>query len=95
MDVVWTVNALRDLDQIQDDIAQNSPNAAFKLIDALISRTERLLTEHPLAGRIGRAQGTRELVIRDAPYIVVYRVNNRVEIVAVVHGARRWPESFA
>lgn len=29
------------------------------------------------------------------PYIVVYRVLSGVEIMAVVHGARMWPESFS
>jgi plasmid stabilization system protein ParE len=45
-------------------------------------------------GRRGRASDTRELVFADLPYIVVYRVTNQVEILAVVHTARDWPEAF-
>lgn len=47
-----------------------------------------------MLGRIGRARGTRELVFPDLPYIVVYRVTDSVEILALVHAARQWPEDF-
>jgi toxin ParE1/3/4 len=94
MRVSWTVPALRDLDQIQDFIALDSPAAAYKLATELIGRTDKLLTANPKAGRTGRAQGTRELVMPGTPYIVVYRVRDVVEIVAVVHGAREWPDNF-
>jgi toxin ParE1/3/4 len=39
-------------------------------------------------GREGRIAGTRELVVRRTPLIVVYRVQvGRVEILRVLHGA--------
>ena len=47
-----------------------------------------------MVGRIGRARGTRELILGDLPYIIVYRVTKRVEILAVVHMARQWPSKF-
>jgi plasmid stabilization system protein ParE len=37
---------------------------------------------------------TRELVFVDLPYIVVYWTRADVEILAVVHTARKWPEAF-
>ena len=94
MEVVWTTTALEELDTIQDFIALDSPAAAHKLASALIGRASALLSRHPLGGRLGRAPGTRELPVTGTPYIVVYRVHERVEILAVIHGARRWPESF-
>ena len=39
-------------------------------------------------------EGTRELSLPPSPYIIVYRVLERaevVEIVNVIHGAQRWP----
>ena len=43
-------------------------------------------------GRQGRIDGTRELVIHGLPYIIPYRMRHgRVEILAVIHAARRWP----
>lgn len=89
MRVVWTSGALADVDQIQDYVAQDRPIAAYQLARALIGRTNALLADNPLAGRRGRAVETRELVVTGTPYIVVYRVLDAVEVLAVLHGARK------
>jgi toxin ParE1/3/4 len=94
MKVVWTRAALSDLADIQDHVAQDSPAAAYKLAVELTQRPDWLLSDNPMAGRPGRARGTRELVFADLPYILAYRVTDRVEILAVMHTARQWPESF-
>ncbi len=47
-----------------------------------------------MIGRRGRDPETRELVITDTPYIVGYRVTNRVEVLAVIHGAQDWPDKL-
>ena len=94
MRVRWTLPALNDLDDIQDYIARDSPAAAYRLAQDIAGRTEALALS-PRLGRIGRARGTRELVFADYPYIVVYRLTEAVEILAVVHTARRWPQERA
>lgn len=94
MRVAWTRIALSQLDEIQDYIAEESPAAAYRLVDDIISRAERLLADNANAGRMGRVRGTRELAFADIRYIVAYRVTSRVEIVAVIHSARDWPQSF-
>ena len=94
MDVVWTTPALSDLDQIQDFIGRDSPAAAYRVTSSIIGKAARLLADNPMIGRRGRVNGTRELVIAGTAYIVVYRVKQDVEILAVVHGAREWPEGF-
>ena len=90
----WTRPALRDLDEIQDYVAQESPAAAYRLVNDLVERTQRGLGSTPKLGRIGRVRDTRELVLAGLPYIVVYRTTSAVEILAVVHTARKWPEGF-
>ncbi|WP_348232164.1 hypothetical protein [Trichocoleus sp. DQ-U1] len=46
-------------------------------------------------GRPRRVPGTRELVVTRTPFIVSYRViGDRVEILAAIHVARRWSDSF-
>ena len=46
----------------------------------------------PYRGRLGWLDDTRELVIPRLPYIIVYQVlEERVVILNVLHGARRWP----
>jgi toxin ParE1/3/4 len=53
------------------------------------------LRAHPEIGRRERVEGTRELAIPNTPFVVAYRIAaRRIEILAVIHGARRWPESF-
>lgn len=94
MRVAWTSAALADIESIQDYIARDSPAAAYKLTAGVLDRTERLLADNPTMGRAGRVAGTRELVLSGTPYIVAYRVRSQCETVAVVHGARAWPEDF-
>ncbi|MFM9912010.1 MAG: type II toxin-antitoxin system RelE/ParE family toxin [Methylophilaceae bacterium] len=55
------------------------------------------LSLHPLMGRVGRVADTRELVVSLTHFVVPYRVNmqkNLIEILALMHNARQWPESF-
>lgn len=95
MQVLWTRPALADVEALQDFIAAENPGAAWRLVDDLFDRTERLLGSNPHAGRKGRVLGTRELVLSGIPFIVAYRVTSRVEILAVVHSARDWPKTFS
>jgi toxin ParE1/3/4 len=47
----------------------------------------------PRRGRTGRKEGTRELVLTQLPYLVVYEVGEQsVTVLRILHGARKWPE---
>lgn len=94
MRVLWTTLALADIESIQDFIAQRSPAAAHRLATDILGRADRLLSDNPLADRIGRIAETRELIVSGTPYIVAYRVRDHVEVLAVVHAARRWPDQI-
>lgn len=78
---------------MQDYVAERNPAAAFRLVNAILDRTEHL-SQTPEIGRPGRVQGTRELVLADIGYVVAYRLRDGMEILAVMHGAREWPEEF-
>ena len=95
MQVVWTRRAYRHLDDIQDFIAHESPRAAEALANDILDRSDLLLANNPLIGRPGRVDETRELVLSGTPYIVVYRVRADIEILALLHSSRDWPESFS
>lgn len=92
--VRWTSPALADLDAIQDYLAERNPTAASRLANDILDRTDALLAANPELGRRGRIAGTRELVLPGTSYVVAYRLTGAVEILAVMHGAREWPESF-
>lgn len=86
--------ALSDLDELMDYIAQDNPEAATKVAGE-IWETTRMLSNHPAMGKPGRVSGTREMVVTGTSYIVPYRVvANEVQILRVLHGARKWPEKF-
>jgi len=92
MTIRWTPTALRDLGSLDAYIAEDAPKAAAANVERILSGIEAL-KRHPEMGRKGRVAGTRELVV--APYIVAYRtVKACMEILAVIHGARRWPDSL-
>lgn len=94
MRVLWTRAALASLAEITDHIAQHSPVAALRLVDEIPARVTTLLTDNPMIGRAGRVTGTRELVLSGTPYLVAYRVGDHVDVLAVLHGARAWPDDF-
>lgn len=94
MRIVWTQLALNDVQHVWDSIAQDHPHAADEVIER-ISKTVRNLISYPQLGRPGRVRGTRELVILGTPYLVPYRIKkDRLEILAILHGSRRWPSIF-
>lgn len=91
MRVRWLRKALLNLDQAASYIAQDNPKAAAEFVIRLRD-SALMLGEQPNLGRVGRISGTRELVIANLPYILPYRVrDNTVEILRVLHTARKWP----
>ena len=95
MRVRWTTPALRDLEAIGDYIERdNSAAVAARIVTTILEHVDNLAS-FPHIGRAGRVPGTRELAVVDTPFIVPYRVRDAdIEILAVFHGARQWPEKF-
>jgi toxin ParE1/3/4 len=94
MQVFWLKNALRNLDDIAEYIAQDNPLAAQQVVDLIIQQVNLLATQ-PALGRPGRVLGTRELVISNTHYLVPYRIkNNSVEVLRVFHTSRRPPKTW-
>lgn len=94
MKIVWTEPARQDLRTIFEYISEESPKAARSLLSDIKERVIPL-QDNPLIGRMGRVDGTRELVITGTHYILPYRVQaNQIQILAVFHTARKWPDSF-
>jgi toxin ParE1/3/4 len=94
MRIIWRRAALNDLESIREYIAQDNPKAATRVRAAIRAAVDPL-AKHPNLGRSGRVEGTRERIVVDLPYIVVYRVREEtVRILAVIHTSRQWPPRF-
>jgi toxin ParE1/3/4 len=93
MKIVWTRRATRHLQAAYEYWSyERSEDAADNMLGRIFSAVE-LLERHPELGRHGRISGTRELVLVPLPFLLAYRVKrNVVEIIALLHGARKWPD---
>jgi addiction module RelE/StbE family toxin len=91
--IEWTEQAARQLDQAHDYIAlSNGEDVAARITMQIVTSVEQLAA-FPMSGRAGRVPGTRELVIANTPFIAAYAIEQaRIAILAIYHGAQRWPE---
>lgn len=94
MIVRWTKDALDEFDSLMAANAAfgaDSPRRAALEIEEGLER----LTEFPRIGRRSNRPEERELVLRRLPYVIGYRVSeDAVEVLAVRHTARDWPDTF-
>ena len=94
MEVIWTKTAFVGLERARSYIAEDNPEAALRIHHEILAAAAQLGTM-PEVGRPGRVGGTREKVVSKTPYLIAYTVaDNRVRIVAVQHGAQKWPKRF-
>lgn len=93
--IVWTRGARLHLRAAYDyGSNERSFPASEKMLERIFSAVE-LLERYPSVGRSGRIPETRELVIVATPFLVAYRARRgKIEILALLHGARKWPEEF-
>jgi len=94
MRIVWTEPALRDLAGVHAYIARDNHSAADRQVARILTAIAGLL-RFPESARPGRRAGTRELVVGRTPYLVPYRLRGEsIEILRVLHGRQRWPDTF-
>lgn len=88
MRVRWTPAAAADLQHISDYLKDHHPHyrrpTMRKLYEAI-----RSLTAAPYRGRLGREEGTREILFPPLPYVAVYRVKEEsIEVLRIYHTAQ-------
>lgn len=90
MRLIWTLEALEKLIEIEDFIATDNPERAKTFIDELIEYTEQNLPDKPQLGRMIPETANpeiRELLYKK--YRLVYRVKLKIiEILTVFEGHR-------
>jgi toxin ParE1/3/4 len=94
MRVAWTNAAQAQLQSIHDYVAADSAGYAKRLVERIIRRSEQLVN-YPESGAIVLEYGSPEIrEVLEGSYRLIYRLRtNRVDVVAVVHGARLLPDA--
>lgn len=91
----WSKQALKDRENIFDYISKENVPAAIRTDIRIRDHIAQLLI-FPESGRKGRLAETRELIVPETHFIVVYAVlpstPNKIKILRVLHSARQWPE---
>jgi toxin ParE1/3/4 len=86
----WTPAAADDLEDVCNYLHEHYPWIAQAIVTRIHSEILSL-RKRPRRGRMGRESGTRELIITDSPYVVVFRATDlAVEILHIFHGAQDW-----
>jgi toxin ParE1/3/4 len=91
--IIFSPQAIADLESAVRFIAQDNPDAAMRMGNALIDHVA-ILENFPLLGsEYPKRPGVRKLVAR--PYLIFYRfrkTENIVDILRYWHGAQREPD---
>jgi plasmid stabilization system protein ParE len=98
--VIILPRAFKDLHDIMDYVAQNSPQNAAKMIDD-IQTTAGSLSILPFRYPIYERRRDPAMAVRAMPfppYMIYYRIDQRaqaVRVLRVIHGSRRQPRRFS
>lgn len=89
--IKWAESAHRDIAAtLRHYIEKQEKEVGQNLVNRLFSTVE-LLAQFPNSGRPGQIDGTRELVIPDQSYVLVYKVTECIKIARVLHTRQKWP----
>jgi toxin ParE1/3/4 len=87
LNIRYSCRAVTHLVSAYEYICKNSP-ANAKLVIERIKTSISMLCIYPESGK----EGTRELVVPKAPFVIAYRVlQGYIEIVAILHTSRQYP----
>lgn len=92
MKVHWTDLAVKHLADIDEYIARTSPPYALRMVDRLTRRSQQI-GSFLESGRVVPRKNDQNLrEVFEGPYRIVYRIKaDQIDVVAVIHGSRKWP----
>ncbi|MBX2895478.1 MAG: type II toxin-antitoxin system RelE/ParE family toxin [Cyclobacteriaceae bacterium] len=96
--VIWSNEALNDLEIIYDFLAEKSPQAAQRIVESILSRAGQLESFPESGARLDpiklNENDYRYLVEGNYKIIYTYRILNRVVYIATVFDTRFDPEKL-
>ena len=88
--IEWSQTAEDDLaEALAWYIEQANEETGQSIATRLFAATDRLEV-FPHSGRPGLLPETRELVVPNLPYFLVYKVTDKVEVLRIMHTSRLW-----
>ncbi|QIW16209.1 hypothetical protein A4G20_07635 [Pasteurellaceae bacterium RH1A] len=93
MKIVWTDEALADIEWIVEQVAEYaSPESAYRYLEEFEKIVE-LASHFPKMGKLGQVKGTRELYPIKGKYRIVYHQpsENILEVITVVMARKLYP----
>ena len=91
LNIFWSPEAVEDLNQALAFAVSEGVDQAPRLV-AKLEGVLKVLVAFPASGRPGQISGTREHLISDLPFLIIYRVHDEnFEVVRFYHSARQWP----
>ncbi|WP_442935479.1 type II toxin-antitoxin system RelE/ParE family toxin [Nitratidesulfovibrio sp. 1201_IL3209] len=73
MSISWTTPALRDVEEAVRYLQREDAGLAQMIADRIFAGVS-ILERFSCAGKLGRVAETREMRIRDTPYILIYEI---------------------
>jgi toxin ParE1/3/4 len=89
-EVIWTIKAVEQVEQIGSFIEKDSPFQARRVVQLIVKETRKLRGHARVGKMIPEVQEDRYRELRVFSYRILYKIldENRIAIVAVVHGQR-------
>ena len=95
MNVYWTESALADLQAIEAHIGLHSQQYARSMVERIFARAAQLAAQPRLGPAVPEYEDETVRELLEHPYRIVYRIaGQQIDIVAVVHAARRLPRGL-
>ncbi|GGB59254.1 type II toxin-antitoxin system RelE/ParE family toxin [Blastomonas aquatica] len=88
--LIWTPAAQKDLSAIDDQLYEEDPEFADRVVISSV-RSARFLLDWPFAGPVVGEAGQRKWPIKRTPYILIYRpVDDVILVLRVYHERQDW-----
>lgn len=92
MKVRYTRNALQDMYRAEEYTAVTFGKQQVRVLLTELKSSEDQIAHFPQSGFAGRKKGTREMLVRNMPFVFVYRIHiAHIEVLACLHQSRQWP----
>lgn len=89
--ILETRRTLQALSEVLDYYESQQNGLGARFLRSYDTQIE-VVRDMPKIGRTGKVFGTRELVMQDFPFLVVYRIRkDYLEIVRLIHQSMKYP----